>query len=251
MKTVALYARVSTSQQEKEETIKSQLELLLAYGKEQGYLVPTEYQFRDQAISGSNLARPGLDRLRDLATTGTLQIILCLSPDRLARNFGHQRLVLDELGKNDVKVIFLNQPSLGDSPQEQLLLNVQGAFAEYERAAISERMRRGRRYKLSQGLSVPWSISKQCLPMSSSCSFFRAAQAALLTLTNLKSLSKTNTESVMASKILAHPSEVFLIFSSIFLRSVMSVSTPRMAVSPSYRISFVVSIVSILFPSFV
>ena len=158
MKTVALYARVSTSQQEKEATIRSQLELLLAYAKEQGYLVPTEYQFTDQAISGSKLARPGLDRLRDLATTGILQIVLCLSPDRLARHFGIQQVVLDELDKNGVKVIFLNQPSLGDSPQEKLLLNVQGAFAEYERVAISERMRRGRRYKLKQGLSVPWPV---------------------------------------------------------------------------------------------
>ena len=158
MKTVALYARVSTSQQEKEETIRSQIALLLAYAKEQNYLVPVEYHFTDQAISGSKLARPGLDSLRDLATTGNLQIVLCLSPDRLARNFGIQQVVLDELERNGVKVIFLNQPSLGDSPQEKLLLNVQGAFAEYERVAISERMRRGRRYKLKQGLSVPWPV---------------------------------------------------------------------------------------------
>jgi len=113
MKTVALYARVSTSQQEKEATIKSQIALLLAYAKERDYLVPDEYQFTDQAISGSKLARPGLDSLRDLATTGTLQIVLCLSPDRLARNFGIQQVVLDELDRNGVKVIFLNQPSLG------------------------------------------------------------------------------------------------------------------------------------------
>ncbi len=158
MKTVALYARVSTSQQEKEATIKSQIALLLAYAKERDYLVPDEYQFTDQAISGSKLARPGLDSLRDLATTGTLEIVLCLSPDRLARSFGIQQVVLDELDRNGVKVIFLNQPSLGDSHQEKLLLNVQGAFAEYERVAISDRMRRGRRYKLKQELSVPWPV---------------------------------------------------------------------------------------------
>ena len=158
MKTVALYARVSTSQQEKEATIESQLALLLVYAQKEGYLVPDEYQFADQAVSGSTLARPGLDRLRDLATTGILQIVLCLSPDRLARNFSHQRFILDEFEKNEVRVIFLNQPLLGDSPQEQLLLNVQGVFAEYERTAISDRMRRGRRYKLSQALSVPWPV---------------------------------------------------------------------------------------------
>jgi site-specific DNA recombinase len=101
------------------------------------------------------LARPGLDRLRDAALVKDFEVLLCLSPDRLARSLGGQQVVLDELQRVGVEVIFVNQPALDDSPQAHLLLNMQGAFAEYERLVISERMRRGRLYRLRQGQSVP------------------------------------------------------------------------------------------------
>lgn len=156
MRRAALYARVSTRRQEEEATIESQLAQLLAYAEEKGYELPPERQFVDQAISGKYLARPGLDRLRDAALTGAFEVLLCLSPDRLARSLGAQQVVLDELQRAGVEVIFLNQPALGDSPQAQLLLNIQGAFAEYERVLISERMRRGKLYRLREGQSVPY-----------------------------------------------------------------------------------------------
>jgi len=155
MRRAALYARVSTRQQEKEATIESQLAQLLNYAHQQGYGLAEEHQFVDQAVSGKYLARPGLDRLRDAALVGAFEVLLCLSPDRLARSLGAQQVVLDELRQAGVTVIFLNQPTLDDSPQSQLLLNIQGAFAEYERLVISERMRRGRLYRLRQGQSVP------------------------------------------------------------------------------------------------
>ena len=155
MRRAALYARVSTRRQEKEATIDSQLAQLLAYAKQQEYELSPERQFVDQAISGKYLARPGLDRLRDAAAMGVFEVLLCLSPDRLARSLGAQQVVLGELQRLDVEILFLNQPALGDGPQAQLLLNIQGAFAEYERVLISERMRRGRLYRLRQGQSVP------------------------------------------------------------------------------------------------
>jgi site-specific DNA recombinase len=155
MRRAALYARVSTRRQEKEATIESQLAQLLSYAREQGYALADEHQFVDQAVSGKYLARPGLDRLRDAALVGAFEVLLCLSPDRLARSLGAQQVVLDELGRAGIDIIFVNQPTLDDSPQAQLLLNIQGAFAEYERLVISERMRRGRLYRLRQGQSVP------------------------------------------------------------------------------------------------
>ena len=155
MRRAALYARVSTRRQEKEATIESQLAQLLSYAREQGYELANEHQFIDQAVSGKYLARPGLDRLRDAAMVGAFEVLLCLSPDRLARSLGGQQVLLDELGRAGIEIIFVNQPSLDDSPQAQLLLNIQGAFAEYERLVISERMRRGRLYRLRQGQSVP------------------------------------------------------------------------------------------------
>jgi len=158
MRRAALYARVSTRHQEQEATIESQLAQLLTYAEENGYEIPPEHQFVDQGISGRYLARPGLDRLRDAALSRVFEVLLCLSPDRLARHLGAQQVVLDELQGVGVEVIFLNQPTLGDSPQAQLLLNIQGAFAEYERVLISERMRRGRLHRLRQGLSVPHQV---------------------------------------------------------------------------------------------
>jgi site-specific DNA recombinase len=158
MRRAALYARVSTRRQEKEATIESQLAQLVAYAEEMGYELLPEHQFVDQAVSGKYLARPGLDRLRDTALMGGFEVLLCLCPDRLARSLGAQQVILDELQRVGIEVIFLDQPMLDDSPQTQLLRNVQGAFAEYERLVISERMRRGRLYRLRQGQSVPHQV---------------------------------------------------------------------------------------------
>ncbi|MCH9664106.1 MAG: recombinase family protein, partial [Gammaproteobacteria bacterium] len=121
------------------------------YIEKQGYDLPTDFYFLDKAVSGARLDRPSLDRLRHLASDGTFSVVVCYSPDRLARNYAHQWVVLDELQRNGVRVEFVNQPDLGDNPQAQLLLGVQGLFAEYERAMIKERLRLGRLYKMQTG----------------------------------------------------------------------------------------------------
>jgi len=150
-KKVALYARVSTERQEQAGTIESQVAELESYAQEQGYEIDEELIFLDQAVSGACLARPALDRLRDLAYEGGIDKLLCLSPDRLARQYVHQCLLLEEFQRWGVVVQFINQPDLEDTPQNQLLLGVQGLFAEYERAVMRERMRRGRLHRLRQG----------------------------------------------------------------------------------------------------
>lgn len=147
----AIYARVSTLQQEQEATIDSQIAELEKYAQEKGYGLSKEYYFLDQAVSGAQLARPALDRLRDLATEGLFETVLCLSPDRLSRQYAHQCLLLEELRRVNVKVIFVNQPPVADNPQGQLLLGVQGLFSEYERTVIADRMRRGRLHRFRQG----------------------------------------------------------------------------------------------------
>ncbi|MFQ6102627.1 MAG: recombinase family protein, partial [Anaerolineae bacterium] len=151
MRRAALYARVSTPQQEEEATIESQIAALEAYAKQEGYELVPDHYFIDQAVSGAQLARPALDRLLDLASEAVFDVVLCLSPDRLARQYVHQWVLLDLLKRVGVEVIFIDQPILGDSPQEQLFLGIQGLFAEYERAMIAERLRRGRLYRLRQG----------------------------------------------------------------------------------------------------
>lgn len=151
---VALYARVSTQQQEQEATIESQVAALESYAQKQGYRMSKELSFLDQAVSGAELDRPALNRLRDLAPEGLFSKVLCLSPDRLARQYAHQWVVMNELERVGVKIIFINQPQMEENPHSQLFLGIQGLFAEYERSLIKERLRRGKLHKIRQGRLV-------------------------------------------------------------------------------------------------
>ena len=147
----AVYARVSTLQQEQEATIDSQVAELEKYAREKDYRLSKEFYFLDQAVSGAQLVRPALDRLRDLATEGLFETVLCLSPDRLSRQYAHQYFLMEEMKRAGVKVIFVNQPPMEDNPQGQLLLGIQGLFSEYERTVIAGRMRRGKLHRVRRG----------------------------------------------------------------------------------------------------
>ncbi len=146
----AMYARVSTEKQERQETIVSQLDALTRAAQEQGFDVPPDLVFVDDGYSGARLDRPGLDRLRDLAAEGMFSVVFVYSPDRLARNYAYQVVVLEELKRAGCKVVFINHP-FDESPEQQMLLQIQGVFAEYERTLIRERTRRGRLFAARQG----------------------------------------------------------------------------------------------------
>lgn len=152
---VAVYVRVSTQRQAQTQSIEQQLERLRSSIKEQGWILPDENLFRDDGYSGSRLNRPGLDRLRDKVRLAELDRVLITAPDRLARNFVHQMLLLEELERFGCQVVFLDRPMTND-PHDQLLLQIRGAVAEYERTLIAERMRRGRQMKLRAGTLLPW-----------------------------------------------------------------------------------------------
>jgi len=149
-KTVALYARVSSDRQREEGTIESQVEALRAEAKQRQWLIPDGWIFRDDGYSGANLERPGLEVLRDLAYEGEVAKILVYAPDRLARKYALQVLLLEEFSRNGVSVEFVRSVK-GETPEEQLLLQFQGMIAEYERSMIVERSRRGKRHKARQG----------------------------------------------------------------------------------------------------
>ncbi|MDA8337006.1 MAG: recombinase family protein, partial [Peptococcaceae bacterium] len=148
MAIVGLYARVSSDAQEKEQTVQSQLEELRAHVQAKEYQLAGE--FIDEGYTGATFARPALDRLRDAAAKGDVELVLVHSPDRLARKAAYQAILIEEFQKAGVLVEFLNHP-LDDSPEGQLLLTMQGGVAEYERAKISERTRRGKQYWARQG----------------------------------------------------------------------------------------------------
>ena len=146
----ALYARVSSQKQAEDGTIESQLSTLDAYCKHNGFVTDKSLIFVDNGVSGSALERPALDALRDTIVSGKIDQVLVLSPDRLARKHAHQFVLLDEFARLGIAVIFVNR-SISESPEDQLLLQVQGAIAEYEREKIAERARRGKIHKAQKG----------------------------------------------------------------------------------------------------
>jgi site-specific DNA recombinase len=148
--TIALYARVSTAQQEKQGTIESQIAALDAYAAAHGLAIAPEHRYIDDGYSGARLDRPGLERLRDAAWRGELDRVLILSPDRLARHYAYQYVVVEELERAGCAVIFVTG-SFVATPEERLVREVHGLFAEFERAALQERSRRGKLHAARQG----------------------------------------------------------------------------------------------------
>ena len=147
---VAIYARVSSEQQAEAGTIASQLAALRERVAADAFPLRQELEFVDDGYSGATLVRPALERLRDLTAAGVVDMVYVHSPDRLARKYAYQVLLVEEWQRAGVEVVFLNQ-GLGQTPEDALLLQVQGMMAEYERAKIQERSRRGKLHAARRG----------------------------------------------------------------------------------------------------
>jgi site-specific DNA recombinase len=150
MRMAAIYARVSSEQQREAHTIASQTAALIELARTLDIEVPTAWIFEDDGYSGATLERPGLERVRDLAAEGQIQTVLVYSPDRLSRKYAYQILLIEELARHGVETRFLNAPQ-GVTAEDQLLVQFQGMIAEYERAQILERSRRGKRHRARAG----------------------------------------------------------------------------------------------------
>src|ERR1700686_4909036 len=150
MKTAAIYARVSSDKKREEKKIASQTAALIAFAGEQQFEVPREWIFEDDGYSGASLIRPGLERVRDLAAEGLIQAVLIYAPDRLSRRYAHQILLIGEFPRAGVETLFVRAPR-GSTPEDELLVQFQGMIAEFERAQILERSRRGKRHRARQG----------------------------------------------------------------------------------------------------
>jgi site-specific DNA recombinase len=151
MRSVAIYARVSSEQQAQQETVGSQVAALEERAKMDGHMVLPSDRYIDEGYSGATLARPALEQLRDRIAEGGLDILYVHCPDRLARRYAYQVLLMEEFTRQGVTVIFLNGRA-GQSPEDELLVQVQGVIAEYERTKILERSRRGRLHKARHGV---------------------------------------------------------------------------------------------------
>ncbi|MGO8951591.1 MAG: recombinase family protein [Ktedonobacterales bacterium] len=152
---VAVYVRVSTQRQALSQTIEQQLQRLYEQSQAQGWPWQEEGIFRDDGYSGASLHRPGLDRLREQVRCAAFDRVVMTAPDRLARNYVHQMLLVEEFEQGGCQVEFVDRP-MSQDPHDQLLLQIRGAVAEYERSLIAERMRRGRLQKYQAGGLLPW-----------------------------------------------------------------------------------------------
>jgi site-specific DNA recombinase len=147
----AIYARVSSERQRQDATIQSQTVGLRELAADRGLLVPDDLIFEDEGFSGASLTRPALERLRDRAAEGAFELLLCHAPDRLARRYAYQVLLLEEMARQGVEVVFAKEPERGGTPEDELLRQFQGMIAEYERAQIAERTRRGKLHRARGG----------------------------------------------------------------------------------------------------
>ncbi len=150
MTSAAIYARVSSARQKQDETIASQTAALRELARQLGAELPEEWVFEDEGHSGGTLVRPALEALRDLVAQVPVDVVLVHSPDRLARKFAYQALLIEEFARAGTRVAFVKGPK-SDSPEDQLLVQFQGMFAEYEKAQILERSRRGKAHRAKTG----------------------------------------------------------------------------------------------------
>ena len=150
MKVAAIYARVSGDQQKENHTIASQTEALIAFAQSHDYDVTQDLIFEDEGYTGASLERPGLERVRDLAAEGRIEAVLVYEPDRLSRKYAYQVLLMEELVRNGVETVFVKAPAMA-TPEDRLVVQFQGMIAEYERAQILERSRRGKRHRARCG----------------------------------------------------------------------------------------------------
>ena len=151
----AMYARVSSARQEHEQTIDSQIAALDRAATTLGLTIAKEHRYIDNGYSGTRLDRPAFDAMRDAAADGLIDVVLIYCPDRLARNYVHQQVILEELTKRGVRVHFVEHP-IGERPEDLLLVQMQGVIAEYERSKLLERTRRGRIHKVRTGQVLPF-----------------------------------------------------------------------------------------------
>ena len=146
----SFYARVSSNGQARGNTVASQIAALRERSAADNTAISVDHSYVDEGWSGTTLRRPALEQLRDAVARGELDRIYVLAPDRLARRYAYQVLLVEEFRRAGVDVVFLNR-AIGGSAEDDLLLQVQGMIAEYERARILERSRRGRRHAALSG----------------------------------------------------------------------------------------------------
>lgn len=147
-KLICAYYRVSTSNQENEGTIETQISAVKDFANKKGYTIIKEYA--DNGWSGDSLARPDLDQLRMDAKKKNWEAVLIYDPDRLARRGAWQEVVIEELKELEIDVLFVTIPQ-PKTDEDIIMYKMRGVFTEYERMKIKERFRLGKVRKAKEG----------------------------------------------------------------------------------------------------
>lgn len=148
MKPIAIYSRVSTSNQKKEGTIETQILAMREFAEKNSYLIVKEYV--DNGWSGDILARPDLDRMRNDASKKIWNTVLIYDPDRLARRRTYQEIVIEELQNLGIEVLYVTVPP-PKNDEDVFMYKMRAVFSEYERMKITERFRMGKIRKANEG----------------------------------------------------------------------------------------------------
>lgn len=152
-KIAGLYARVSTSRQEEQETIDSQVSELKTRIKRDGNVLPEDNIYVDDGWTGGVLERPGLDAMRDGASLEQFETLYVYDRGRVSRKFAYQEIIIEELMNKRIKFVTLHDVE-ANTPEEHVLQAMQGVFHEYERVKIAERFRRGKLHKARSGVLI-------------------------------------------------------------------------------------------------
>ena len=147
MLNIAIYVRVSTTEQLNGYSIDTQL--VACRLKAKGYGLSTIVEFMDDS-SGEYLERPSMEKLRAAIKRKEFTYIICLDPDRLARNLAHQLIIHQEIDTAGAELLFVSE-EFKNTPEGLLYFSMKGAFSQYELAKIKERTMRGKRGKLTAG----------------------------------------------------------------------------------------------------
>ncbi len=151
MTTVALYARVSTARQEQEETIESQIAAIKERIVRDGHQLDENHIYKDEGYSGSILDRPRLDELKESAKTKAFDLVYVYDYGRISRDLTNLMLLKDSIEKDGIKVISLHEHITGEEMSDRLMIQMMGAFHEYERKKIAQRFHNGKIQKAKRG----------------------------------------------------------------------------------------------------
>lgn len=145
----ALYARISTA--DKNQDLETQLQPLREWATRLGY---ETIEFLEEGVSGAKESRPELDKMMKLIRRHEVDAVLVWKLDRLGRSLQHLLQMLNEFRQSDVRFLSYTETWDTATPQGRLMFQLVGAFAEYERSMIAERVRAGMARAKAQGRPI-------------------------------------------------------------------------------------------------